>query len=111
MPFRGTENRRSEEHKNAQALARQILKHPKLKGKLYGKLYGKSTVEIEVITAREEQTPKEVIRLKPIENPLSKAEKRALHKKLSGSAKHFSYKGLKESDRIANREEWEENTK
>lgn len=42
---------------------------------------------------------------------LTKEEKLAISNKLAGSAKLFSYEGLKESDRIANREDWEEDVK
>lgn len=106
-----TTSRRREEYKNAQALAKQILNHPRLKGKLYGKHYAKTALEIEVISAVEDQPPKEVIKMKPVKKRLTKEEKRALHKRLAGSAKHFSLEGLKESDRIANREDWEEDIK
>lgn len=49
--------------------------------------------------------------LKPVKKRLTKEEKLALSKELAGSAKHFSSEGLKESDRIANREDWEEDVK
>lgn len=100
-----------EEYKNAQALARQILNHPKLRGKLYGRYLERNNVEIDVVTTLEEESAKEVVKLTPVKKTLTKAEKRELHKKLAGSAKHFSLEGLKESDRIANREEWEEEDK
>ncbi|PLR78907.1 hypothetical protein CU633_03495 [Bacillus sp. V3-13] len=59
----------------------------------------------------EDETPKEVIRLQPVKKRLTKAEKRALHQKLAGSARHFSLEGLREADRIANREDWEEDVR
>lgn len=46
--------------------------------------------------------------MKKVEKKLTNAEKRELALKLAGSAKYFSYAGLKEADRIANREEWEQ---
>ncbi|MCA1322439.1 hypothetical protein LC085_21420 [Bacillus tianshenii] len=49
--------------------------------------------------------------MKPVKKRLTKEEKLALSKELAGSAKHFSLEGLQESDRIANREDWEENVK
>lgn len=101
---RGAGHRRLEERRNAQALAKEILKHPKLKGKLYGKLYDRHTVEVEIITAEEEKEPKEVIHLKPVKKRLTVEEKLALSKKLAGSAKVFSYKGVEDAIKIGNRE-------
>lgn len=94
-----------EEYKNAQALAKQILKHPRLKDKLYGKHYARTALEIEVVTAVEEdQSPKEVIQLKPVKKRLTVEEKLALSRKLQGSAKIFSAEGVEDAIRIANRD-------
>ncbi|MDF2791912.1 MAG: hypothetical protein K0S80_5014 [Neobacillus sp.] len=104
MSVRGPGLRRKEEHKNAQALARQILNHPKLKGKLYGKKYKGHAVEIEVVTTEEELQPKEVIVVKPVKKKLSVEEKLRLLDELAGSAKRFSPEGVEETIRIANRD-------
>lgn len=50
---------------------------------------------------------KDEISMKPLKKRLTKEEKLALSKELAGSAKHFSLEGLRESDRIANREDWD----
>ncbi|PLR81986.1 hypothetical protein CVD25_05750 [Bacillus canaveralius] len=61
MKDRGTTTSRTrEQHRNAHALARQIINHPRLKGKLYGKHFARTAVEIEVVTVKD-QTPKEVL--------------------------------------------------
>lgn len=94
-----------EERRNATNLAQQILNHPGLKGKLYGKFYNRNALEIEVLhTLEEELQPKEVIQLKPVKKRLTPEEKLALSKNLAGSAKLFSYQGVKDTIKIANRE-------
>jgi hypothetical protein len=62
-------------------------------------------VEIEILRAG--VTPV----MEPTKINLMQSERLELSKKLDGSAKHFTYAGLQESDRIANREEWEEDVK
>ncbi|MGG3939375.1 hypothetical protein [Anoxybacillus kestanbolensis] len=57
-------------------------------------------IEVPILT---EGQVKEVIQKKK----LTKEEKKALHKRLAGSAKLFSKEGAVESLKIANREEWE----
>jgi hypothetical protein len=46
--------------------------------------------------------------VRPEKKKLTKAEKKALHERLAGSARLFSKEGVLESLRIANREEWED---
>ncbi|WP_041638491.1 hypothetical protein [Anoxybacillus flavithermus] len=55
-----------------------------------------------------EEQMKEVIQVRPEKKKLTKEEKKALHKRLAGSAKLFSKEGVAESLKIANREEWED---
>lgn len=62
------------------------------------------TVTIRTEKGREDEMTKQ-------KKKLNKEEKRKLLQELAGSAKHFSYEGLKESDRIANRGDWEEYVK
>jgi hypothetical protein len=107
MPYKGSIRRRStEEYRNANALARQILNHPRLKSKLYRKFNNRPySIEVEVITVENNNTPKEVIQLKPVKKKrLTVEEKLALSKKLAGSAKLFSYQGIEDAIKIANRE-------
>lgn len=65
-------------------------------------------VESALITIIEEN---DKINFKPSKEKLTKEEKLKALGNIVGSAKHFSYEGLKESDRIANREDWEEDVK
>lgn len=62
-------------------------------------------IEVPVLT---EEQMKEVIQVRPEKKKLTKEEKKALYKRLAGSAKLFSKEGVLESLRIANREEWED---
>lgn len=47
--------------------------------------------------------------MKSNDKQLTKEEKLLLIEKLAGSAKRFSLEGLCESDRIVNREDWNDN--
>lgn len=94
----------NDKRRNATNLASQILNHPRLKGKLYGKFYNRYTFEIDVLPTEEELQPKEVIKLKPAKKRLTPEEKLALSNNLAGSAKMFSYQGVEDAIKIANRD-------
>ncbi|MCP3763773.1 hypothetical protein NLX67_15470 [Domibacillus sp. A3M-37] len=47
----------------------------------------------------------------PEKKRLTKEQRLELAKSLAGSAKHFTLEGLRESDRIMSREDWEEEAK
>ncbi|MGD6855081.1 hypothetical protein ACQCVO_08410 [Bacillus infantis] len=113
----GTTNKRLEDHIFFRNFRRKLMNSPRYRAQKSGRIvvdYDEHDVSVEVLdkaAALEEEyfnQPKEGAPLKPVENKLTKAEKRELAMKLAGSAKHFSYDGLKETDRISNREEWEE---
>ncbi|MFZ3590037.1 hypothetical protein ACOI1C_12335 [Bacillus sp. DJP31] len=94
-------------NKLADDITKELLKDSRIRRKLYrGRTYG---IEIRVLTEEERHhRKKEVIEVKPVKRKLSKEEKKALHKKLAGSARLFSKEGVEESLRIANRDDWED---
>ncbi len=111
---RPQQNRRRD-NRLALELGRSILsKNPVLKKKLRRQEVDASQVEIRIGDEHQlipaEVTPsKERISVEPrVKGKLTKEEKKALHKQVAGSAKLFSKEGVKESLRIANREDWED---
>lgn len=74
----------------------------------------RNTVEVKVIKARGRardilvETPKDEIDMKPEQKKLTKEEKLKMLNKIAGKARFFDAEGLQESDRIANREDGEE---
>ena len=120
MPTKGAAqaNKRLEHHIRMQALRKKLMNNPKWRNQqgIVIAEYNGGVVAVRVVdkldahvlTEEDFNKSEEVVEMNPSEKKLTKAEKRELAMKLAGSAKFFSYEGLKESDRIANREDWEE---
>jgi hypothetical protein len=109
------QQKRRRDNRLALELGRSILsKNPILRRQLRRKHVDAVQVEVRIgdehkLISSEVTTPKERISVEPrVKGKLTKEEKKALHKQVAGSAKLFSKEGVKESLRIANREDWED---
>jgi hypothetical protein len=109
------QQKRRRDNRLALELGRSILsRNPALSKQLRRQQVEPSQVEIRIgdrhkLIPAEVTPPKERINVEPrVKTKLTKEEKKALHKQVAGSAKLFTKEGVKESLRIANREDWED---
>jgi hypothetical protein len=92
------------ENRDVYHIPKALAKRPILRRRVHQNHYH-YRIGLPVLT---EEQMKEVIQVRPAKKKLTKEEKKALHKRLAGSAKLFSKEGVVESLKIANREDWED---
>ena len=110
-------NKRLENHLRMQLLRKKLMSNPKWrnqKGIVIAKYNGgqlavsvidsTDTFEAHILTKEDFNHPGEVIEVKPDKKRLTVEEKLALSKKLAGSSKLFSNKGVEDAIKIANRD-------
>lgn len=117
MPAK-SQSKRLDDHIRAVQITKKLMRNPRFRNQHKGTLivdYSREDVEIEVIRQGDLHTrteefaqPKEGIDVNTQKKKLTKEEKKALHKKLAGSAQYHTKEGIEELLRIANREDWED---